>query len=234
MARVEKREFTLEEAMAELEAVSSEQIATIFARRNPGNAVLGVRYGDMARIQKNIKPDAGLAAALWATGILDARTLALRVLPRGVLSEKQIDAWVLDLNFPVLADEFAEAVYHTPFARKKMEAWIESDEDFVRRAGYALLYGFAADKSSEIDNTEWLKYLARVQKEIHRSPNWSREMMNFIPVAIGLRDSELRQPAIDATTSYGKIEVFHGDNTNCKIHDAVELLNDPRTKVKVY
>lgn len=234
MARVEKQDFTLEEAMAELVAVSSDQVATIFARRNPGNAVLGVRYGDMAKIQKKIKPSAGLAAQLWATGIFEARTLALRILPKGVLNEKQIDAWVLDLNFSVLADEFAQAVYHTPYASAKMSAWIESESDYVRRAGYSLLYGFAADKSSPISNKEWLKYLARVEKEIQQSPNWSREMMNFIPVAIGLRAPELRQPAIDTATAYGKIDVFHGDKTNCKVHDAVELLNDPRTKVKVY
>lgn len=234
MARVVRRAYILDEAMDDLRAVASPQIATIYERRNPGIAVLGVRYGDLAKIQKPIELDAGLASSLWGTGILEARILALRVLPRGVLTEEQIDAWVRDLNFPPLADEFAQAVYHTPFAPKKMDAWIESAEDFVRRAGYSLLYGFAADKTSDISNETWLSYLARVKQEIHQSPNWSREMMNFIPIAIGLRDPALFQPALDTATAYGKIDVFHGDSTNCRVQNAVELLSDPRTKVKAY
>ncbi|MGH2549403.1 MAG: DNA alkylation repair protein, partial [Thermomicrobiales bacterium] len=212
----------------------SEQIATIYDRRNPGIPILGVRYGDMAALQKQIEPDYALAVALWATGVFEARTMALRVLPRGVLTEAQIDAWVLDLNSPPLADEFAQAVYHTPFARAKMEVWIERDEDFVRRAGYSLLYGFAAEPDSPISDAEWEKYLHKVEREIQRSPNWSREMMNFLPVAIGQRSPVLKNQAIATAKAYGKIDVFHGDKTNCKVHDAVGQLNDPRTKVKPY
>jgi hypothetical protein len=234
MARSVKRQFTLDEALAALRSVASPQIATIFELRNPGIEVLGVRYGDIASIQKAIEPDAVLASSLWATGVLEARTLALRVLPKGSLTEAQIDAWVQDLNFPPLADEFAQAVYHTPFAREKMEAWIENERDFVRRAGYSLLYGFAADPASDIDHDAWLGYLLRIEREIHHAPNWSRETMNLLPIAIGLRAPALFQPALDAATAYGKIDVFHGDNTNCKVADAVAMLTDPRTRIKAY
>jgi hypothetical protein len=234
MARTVKRQFTLDDAMAELRSVASPQIATIYERRNPGIDVLGVRYGDIAKMQKGIAPDAVLAASLWATGILEARILALRVLPKGTLPEAQIDAWVQDLNFPPLADEFAQAVYHTPFAREKMEAWMGSERDLVRRAGYSLLYGFAADRASDIEYDAWLGYLDRIGREIHQSPNWSREMMNLLPIAIGLREPALFQPALDTAAAYGKIDVFHGDNTNCRIEDAVVALNNPRTKIKAY
>ena len=33
---------------------------------------------------------------------------------------------------------------------------------------------------------------------------------------------------------YGKVSVFHGDKTNCKVTDPIELLNNPRTKVAAY
>ncbi|CAN5711697.1 DNA alkylation repair protein [soil metagenome] len=234
MARAAKRSFSVDEVLAALREKASEQIATIFDRRNPGIPILGVRYGDMAALQKQIEPDCALAIELWGTGILEARTIALRVLPRDVLTEAQIDDWMLDLNFPPLADEFAQAVFHSPFARAKMEAWIESDEDYVRRTGYSLLYGFAADPDSPISDSEWETYLDKVEREIQQSPNWSREMMNFIPIAIGLRSPELKKKAIATARAYGKIDVFHGDKTNCKVHDAVEMLDDPRTKVKRY
>jgi hypothetical protein len=234
MARASRRAWNLDEAMAALDAVRDEQIATIFARRNPGMVVWGIRYGDLEKIAKQITPNAELAAALWDTGVFEARTLALRVLPNGALTEAQIDAWVSDLNFPTLSDEFAGAVFHTPWARSKMDAWIEDERDFVKRAGYALLYGFAAEPDSGISREEWLAWLKRIEREIHQSPNWSREMMNLLPIAIGLRDTALYEPALAAARAYGKIDVFHGDKTNCKIQDPVALLQDPRTKIKRY
>jgi hypothetical protein len=59
-------------------------------------------------------------------------------------------------------------------------------------------------------------------------------MMNLLPVAIGLRDQSLYEPALATARAYGKIDVFHGDNTNCKIQDPVALLQNPRTKIKGY
>ena len=56
--------------------------------------------------------------------------------------------------------------------------------------------------------------------------------MNLVPIAIGLRSAELKEAAIATATAYGTVDVFHGDKTNCKVQDAVQALNDPKTKVK--
>ena len=74
--------------------------------------------------------------------------------------------------------------------------------------------------------------LDQIGREIHDSPNWAREMMNMAPIAIGLRSAELKEAALATATAYGKVDVFHGDKTNCKVQDAVRSLNDPRTKVR--
>jgi hypothetical protein len=58
--------------------------------------------------------------------------------------------------------------------------------------------------------------------------------MNNLPIAIGLRSPALFEAAIAAAERYGKISVFHGDKTNCKVNNPVELLNNPRTKVVRY
>ena len=83
-----------------------------------------------------------------------------------------------------------------------------------------------------ISEAELRGYLAQIGWEIHDSPNWAREMMNLVPIAIGLRSAELKEAAIATATAYGTVDVFHGDKTNCKVQDAVQALNDPRTKVK--
>ena len=58
--------------------------------------------------------------------------------------------------------------------------------------------------------------------------------MNNLPIAIGLRDPVLFGPAEEAVRRYGKISVFHGDKTNCKVNDPIALLNNPRTKIVRY
>lgn len=180
--------------LAVLEAIRDPKIAAIYGQRNPAATVLGVRYGDMDIITRKIEPDAILAAGLWRSDSFEARVIAPRVMPADALTEAQADAWVRDLDFPSLADDLARLVYKRPFARKKMEVWIASDQHFVRRTGYGLLYGFAADHSVEIPNQEWSTWLDRIGREIHQSPNWSRESMIVLPVAIGLRDETLYAP----------------------------------------
>ena len=219
-------------AIAALKAASDPQIATIYARRAPGTEAWGVRYGDMDKLVKKIRKDSNLARQLWATGVLEPRIVACRIMRPDDLTEAEIDAWVEQINWPHLADEFANLVYKTPFAVKKRESWTRSDREFVRRAGFTLVYDVAADLRSDVSDDELRGYLNQIGREIHGSPNWAREMMNLVPIAIGLRNPALKEAAIATATAYGKVDVFHGDKTRCKIWDAVEALNNSRTKVK--
>jgi hypothetical protein len=222
----------LESMMSELEAKRDEKIAAIYGRRYPGVNAWGVRFGDMDNLVKRIKTDSDLARKLWDAGVLEARLIAARIMNPTDISEQEIDTWVTEIDWPYLADTFANLVYKSSFADKKRKAWTGSDQEFVRRAGFTLVYDAAADPKSGISNEELIGYLGQIGREIHDSPNWSREMMNMVPIAIGLRIELLKAAALETAAAYGKVDVFHGDKTNCKIWDAVAALNDPRTKVK--
>ncbi len=221
-----------DDAVAELEAARSEQIATIFSRRNPGAETWGVRYGDMEKLVKKIRKDSDLARQLWAIGVVEPRIVACRIMRPEDLTEAEIDEWVTQVDWPSLADEFANLVYRTPYRDMKREEWTKSNDEFVRRAGFTLVHNVAADPKSGISDDDLLGYLGQIEREIHQSPNWSREMMNMVPISIGLRNEALKEAAIRTATAYGKVDVFHGDKTNCKIWDAVDALNNPKTKVK--
>ena len=225
--------MTFDEVMTALESARSEQIATIYSRRNPAGRVMGVRFGDLYKIEKGLKKQDALARELWAAGSFETRYLALKALTPGSLPEAEIDAWVQELEFSFLADVFAGVVYRTPYARSRMEQWTLSDKDYVRRAGFALLYNFIAEPEQGLSDDEVAAYLERIEREIHESPNWSREMMNFIPTAAGKCRPALYDAALATAMAYGKIDVFHGDKTNCKVNDAVADLQNPRVKIKV-
>jgi hypothetical protein len=217
--------------MAQLEAARSEQIATIYSRRNPSAHVLGVRFSDMEKIAKKLKKQTALALELWETGSFEARILATRAIDPADVTPELADRWLDQIDLPTLADEWAGIVFQTSFAGEKMESWTASGDEFVRRAGFGLVFRFAADLDSDITDQRLLGYLDQIEREIHQSPNWSREMMNMVPVAIGLRGPELHGPALAAARAYSPITVFHGDKTRCKIRNAVDDLLDPKVKV---
>lgn len=193
---------------------------------------MGVRFGDMYKLEKRIKRDSALARQLWAHDEVEPRLVACRIMDPADLTEAEIDQWIEQVEFSILADYVANLVYRTPFAEKKRIEWTASDREHVKRAGFTLVYDFAADPASAITDTEMRAYLEQIGREIHDSPNWAREMMNMVPIAIGLRNSALKEQALAVASAYGKVDVFHGDKTNCKVEDAVKALNNPRTKVK--
>jgi 3-methyladenine DNA glycosylase AlkD len=221
----------LTEVLAQLEAARSEQVATILARRNPQVQVLGVRFGDLDKIAKKLKRRTALAFELWETGSFEARILAVRAVDPVDVTPELAERWVREIDYPTLADEWAAVVYQTPFAEEMMERWTASADEYVRRTGFALVFRFAADLESGLPDERFLAYLDQIEREIHQSPNWSRETMNMVPVAIGLRSPELHAPALAVSRAYTPVSVFHGDKTNCTVRNAVDDLLDPRVKM---
>src|SRR5688572_32522151 len=111
----------LADALAQLEAAQSEQVATILARRNPQVRVLGVRFGDLDKIAKKLKRRTALAFELWETGSFEARILAVRAVDPADVTPELAERWVREIDYPTLADEWAAVVYQTPFAEEMME-----------------------------------------------------------------------------------------------------------------
>jgi len=217
----------LDAVMAELERLASPQIATIFLRRQPAARVLGVRYGDMAKVIKRFRRDPALAVPLWETGFFEARHVACAIVDPADVTEARIDAWIEEVDFPLTADDLAGVVARTPFAARKRRQWTARDEEFVRRTGYCLVQLAAKDAADPVSDEELLSHLSTIEREIHGSANWARETMNEVPIAIGHRAEHLHAPALATARAYGAISVFHGDKTQCTITDAVKKLADP-------
>lgn len=101
----------LADALADLKSHRSDQIAQIYSRRNPGVETWGVCFGDMNKLAKQIESESEIAFALWDVQVLEPRVLALKILDPAALDEGWIDARVEEIDFPILADLFSEAVY---------------------------------------------------------------------------------------------------------------------------
>ena len=71
--------MNLTETMQQLENFGSEQTRKTWRRHGAAEPMFGVKFGDLAKLQKGIKVNHALAAELWRTGNHDARLLACMV-----------------------------------------------------------------------------------------------------------------------------------------------------------
>jgi hypothetical protein len=113
-------------------------------------------------------------------------------------------------------------------ARLWMERWIDSDSEWIGRAGWHLLGQLAANDPA-LPDAFFEPYLARIERDIHAEKNRVREAMNNALIAIGMRDDALEARALSVAKAIGKVHVDHGD-TNCKTPDAIGYIRKGRER----
>ena len=95
--------------------------------------MFGVKFGDLAKLQKRIKVDQILASEMWHTGNHDARLLACMVADVTAITEKQLTAWASEVKDTSTAEALAALASRTPMAVKIREVWLADPK--MRRAG---------------------------------------------------------------------------------------------------
>jgi 3-methyladenine DNA glycosylase AlkD len=113
---------------------------------------LGVRVPTLRTLAKEIGTDHPLAHALWQTGVHEARILATMIADPQQTDGDLMEAWVNDLNSWDLGDQCcANLFWQVPEAWDKAVEWAGRDEEFPRRAGFALMATLALHHKTAAD-----------------------------------------------------------------------------------
>jgi len=211
------------EILATFEKLGKPQTAAIYKRNGSGDNVFGVLTSEIAKLQKKIKVDQALALELWKTGNAEARVLALQVADPQKLTRADADGLVRDGPVRFVGCYLSGLLARSPIADKTMRAWMRSPDECSREMGYGILAARLKDDPGSVSDADAGKALARIEKEIHSSPNWARYAMNSALISIGVFKPALRKKAIAAARRIGKVEVDHGE-TYCKTPDAVPYI----------
>ncbi len=222
--------MTVNETMNELKSLGSEQTRKTYKRHGVKGDMFGVSYANLGKIKKKIKVDHKLAEQLWATGNHDARILATMIADPKQVDDKLLEAWAEDLDVYGLTDAFAKLVSATPLARKKMEKWTKSRQEWVGATGWQLV-SFIAMNDRELADDYFDDYLSLIESNIHGSKNRVRYAMNGALIAIGIRSAGLEKKALAAAKKIGTVEVDHGE-TGCKTPDAAEYIQKVKGRRK--
>ncbi len=82
--------MNLEETLTQLEALGDEKRRAHNAKYGAGDNQFGVKLGDIRKLAKKIKTNHELALALWETGNIDARFLAILLIEPKTLSADEM------------------------------------------------------------------------------------------------------------------------------------------------
>ncbi len=105
---------------------------------------LSVPVPEMRKIAKRVGKDHALAVALWKTGVQEARIVAALIDVPEEVTEYQMETWVGDLNSWDACDQVCLNLFgKTPYAQQKISEWSRREEEFVKRAAYAIIAGLA-------------------------------------------------------------------------------------------
>lgn len=162
---------------------------------NPKYA-LGVKVPVLRALAKKIGRKHELAQELWKTKIHEARILAGMIEEMDKVTEKQMEQWVNEFNSWDLCDQCCMNLFDKlPIAWKKAIEWAEREEEFVRRAGFAMMACLAVHDKKAVDK-DFIAFFPYIKKYSTDERNFVKKAVNWALRQIGKRNSILRKEAI--------------------------------------
>lgn len=157
---------------------------------------LGVSIPNLRKIAKQTGKNHKLALQLWNTKIHEARILASMIDEPKLVTEKQMEKWAKDFNSWDLCDQCCNNLFRkTKFAHEKAIEWSKREEEFIKRAGFALIACLAVhDKIAK--NEDFLKFFPLIKKGSDDSRNYVKKAVNWALRQIGKRNQNLNKMAI--------------------------------------
>lgn len=158
-----------------------------------GKGRLGVSVPEMRKLAKEIGKDHKLALELWKSGIPEARIVAGMIGEPEKMTEPQMENWVKDLNSWDVCDQVCMNLFEkSPLAIKKIHDWSEREEEFVKRAAYALIACLAwHDKTA--DDEVFIQFLPVIQRGATDERNFVKKAVNWALRNIGKRSPNLNE-----------------------------------------
>jgi 3-methyladenine DNA glycosylase AlkD len=209
--------MNVEATVKALRAKGKPSAAKIYAKHGVTGETCGVPYADLNALAKKIGTDHTLALALWKTKLHDARVLATKVAAPERMSKTEITSWLADCEYYGISDAVSSIAVKVPGAEKLAREWASKKNEWTAAAGWNVYAALALE--GQIDAKEGKKLLTEIKKDIHAAKNRVRHSMNGTLIALGGSMPELREAALAAAKSIGKVVVDHGD-TGCVTPDA--------------
>ena len=172
---------------------------------NPNNTY-GISIPNIRKMAKEIGKNHEIARQLWKSGIHEAKILAGMIDDSKFVTEEQMENWVKDFDSWDVCDQVCMNLFDkTNFAYQKITEWSKKNEEFVKRAGFALMASLAVHDKKAKDEV-FLKFLPIIKRESTDERNFVRKAVNWALRQIGKRNINLNKVAIETAREIQKID----------------------------
>jgi len=182
---------------------------------NPENT-LGIPIPVLRKTAKEIGKDTAftkasavrhiLAQELWDSGIHEVKILAAMVDDPKQVTTTQMDSWVKDFDSWDVCDQVCMNLFdRTSVAYDKAKEWAEKEEEFTRRAGFALMACLAWHDKTAPDE-KFLEFFPLIRKYSTDERNFVKKAVNWALRQIGKGRPKLLQKAIELAKEIEKID----------------------------
>lgn len=196
---------------------------------NPKNTY-GVSIPVLRKMAKEEGRNHSLALELWESGIHEARVLASMLDVPVEVTASQMESWVSDFDSWDVCDQCCSNLFDkTPMAHRKAIEWSSRKEEFVKRAGFALMAALSVhDKRAT--NSQFRKYLPVIKRESVDDRNFVKKAVNWALRQIGKRNPQLNRAAIKTAK---EIQEMDSKSARWIASDALRELTSPSVQMKL-
>jgi 3-methyladenine DNA glycosylase AlkD len=188
--------MTAEEIVAELRALADSRNVEGMARYGIASTnTLGISIPTLRAIAKRAGRDHALAAALWATGIHEARILAAMVDDPARVTKRQMNAWANDFDSWDVVDGVCDLFVKTPYAYEKAHAWSSHKKEYVKRAAFTMI-AYLTYRDKTATDADILQFLPVIRREAGDERNFVKKAVNWALRNTGKRNQRCNAAAI--------------------------------------
>lgn len=188
----------------------------------------GINIPVLRNLAKKYKPNHQLALTLWETKIHELMLLAIFIDDYKQVTIKQMDRWVKDFVSWDICDQCCATLFEkTPYAFDKVFEWTKSKEEYIKRAGFAMIAVMAVH-NKKADDEVFTEFFPLIEREAWDERNFVRKAVNWALRQIGKRSKYLFDEAVKVAERIAKQE------SKSAKWIASDALREFKTKEEVY
>ncbi len=156
----------------------------------------GITTGTIRELAKEIGTDHQLAIDLWETEIHEGRWLAPLIADKKQINDELLEKWVHDIDTWDICDNLmTKYVRFAPNAFDLIEKWQASEEEYVRRAAFALI-AYVTVHYKKHDDKEFLHFFDLILKRASDDRHMVKKAVNWALRELGKRSLYLHEKAL--------------------------------------
>ncbi len=172
---------------------------------NPENTY-GVSIPNLRKIAKEAGENHDLAQQIWASNVHEARILASMIDEPKMVTEEQMEAWVKDFDSWDVCDQVCMNLFEkVPIAWKKIIDWTEREEEFVKRAAFALI-ACLAWHNKKAEDKKFIALFPVIIQGATDERNLVKKAVNWALRNIGKRNLNLNKAVINTAKEIQRID----------------------------